>query len=261
MFWSGVAAAAAVLWVVTDGVPARAATAGDQHAAAVSGIERGRTAAPYARAQGLLTATSVCEAQRLKAAKAADPTLEISIPDEFNRPFPTFDACESHDAAWDVDALGPMQPIPFSHAHHAGMFEIPCLYCHTGTDRSRTAGMPSVEVCMGCHASFPNEYDELEGIQILKQHWEEQTSVPWEQIHRLPEHTQFRHNRHISAGIDCNTCHGSAAEPVEGADKLRLVPDTKWWVYGLPTQKLEMGWCIKCHRQNGASQDCLTCHH
>ena len=52
-----------------------------------------------------------------------------------------------------------------------------------------------------------------------------------------------------------------AAEPVEGSHKLRLVPDTKWWFYGLPAQKLEMGWCIKCHRQNGASQDCLTCHY
>ena len=42
-----------------------------------------------------------------------------------------------------------------------------------------------------------------------------------------------------------------------------LVPDTQWWFYGLPTAKLEMGWCIQCHRDNNqqATQDCLACHY
>ena len=44
-------------------------------------------------------------------------------------------------------------------------------------------------------------------------------------------------------------------------DKVHLTPDTKWWPWLLPTQKLEMGWCIQCHRLNGASQDCVTCHY
>jgi len=256
--WIGVAAVVvAIGWGIEP--PARAA--GDEHAAPLSGIDRDRTADPLAHAEGVQVATSVCEAQRLKAAKAENPDLEIEIPSEFDRDFPSLNACDSHEAAWDASAPGPKQPIPFSHAHHAGMYQIQCLYCHTGTDRSMAAGMPSLSLCMGCHANFPQEYDQLEGIQILKQHWADQTAVPWQQIHRLPEHVQFRHNRHIAAGFDCNTCHGSAAEPVEAADKLHLVPDTKWWAYGLPTKKLEMGWCIKCHRQNGASQDCLTCHY
>jgi len=258
LVWTGVAAVAALVWAAAD-VPAGAA--GDEHAAQLTGTDRDRVADPLAHAEGVQVATSVCDAQRLKAAKAKYPDLEISIPEEFDRDFPSLDACQSHAAAWADDAEGPKQPIPFSHAHHAGKFQIPCLYCHTGTDRSPAAGMPSVEVCMGCHANFPQEYDELEGIRILKQHWADKTSIPWEQIHRLPEYVQFRHNRHIAAGFDCNTCHGSASEPVQGADRLRLVPDTKWWFYGLPTHKLEMGWCVKCHRQNGASQDCLTCHY
>jgi hypothetical protein len=255
----GVAAVASALWLAVEG-PARA-EGGGAHPVEVSGIDRGRTSDPFARSAGEQVATSVCEAQRLKAAKARNPELQISIPPEFDRDFPSLSACESHEAAWDASAPGPNQPIPFSHAHHAGKFQIDCLYCHSGTDRSQAAGMPSVELCMGCHANFPKEYDELEGIRILKEHWDEKTSVPWEQIHRVPEHVQFRHNRHIAAGLDCNTCHGSAEQPVEASEKLYLVPDTKWWFYGLPTQKLEMGWCIKCHRQNGASQDCLTCHY
>jgi hypothetical protein len=206
-----------------------------------------------------LVATSVCEAQRLKARKADDPRTSIEIPKEFDKLWPSLSACESHDATWDEDAEGPMQPIPFSHAHHAGEFEIDCQYCHSATDRSRSAGMPSVEVCMGCHQMFPREYDELEGIQILKQHWAEKQPIVWKQIHRLPEHVKFRHNRHIQAGVDCQECHG----PVEEIDKMHMVEDTKWWFYGLPTEKLEMGWCIQCHRDNNqqATQDCLACHY
>ncbi len=121
---------------------------------------------------------------------------------------------------------------------------------------------------MGCHAQFPAEYDQLEGIRILKQHAgllpfegedapREPSSIPWAQIHRLPEYVKFQHQAHVRAGFECQTCHG----PVEDLDKLYMTPDTKFWQYGLPTQKLEMGWCVMCHRDNGASQDCLTCHY
>ena len=162
------------------------------------------------------------------------------------------------EAALDEDSPGPVQPIPFSHKHHTGEWGIDCQYCHSGTDRSPAAGVPSVEVCMGCHSQFPASYDELEGIRILKKHWEEQRPIEWNQIYRLPEHVKFRHNRHVAAGLECQRCHG----PVEKIDKLYLVPDTFWW-YGVPVKKPEMGWCIECHRSNDhqASQDCLTCHY
>ena len=205
----------------------------------------------------VLVANSVCAAQELKARRAEDPHLSIEIPPEYDRPFPSLEACRSEGAAWDETAPGPRQPIPFSHAHHAGRFQIECLYCHSGTDRSRMAGMPSVELCMGCHANFPAEYDELEGIRILKQHWEDREPIEWAQIHRLPEHVKFRHNRHVAAGVDCQTCHGAIQE----MHKVYLVPDTNWWHYGMPAQKLEMGWCVQCHNENAASVDCLTCHY
>jgi hypothetical protein len=205
-----------------------------------------------------LVAGSVCEAQKLKAMKAEDPHVQIEIPKEFDKPFPSLSACLAHDAAWDPEAPGPKQPIPFSHKHHAGEMGIDCQYCHSGTDRSQAAGVPSVETCMGCHGQFPAEYDEMEGIQILKQHWEAKEPIEWKQIHRLPEHVQFRHNRHIQAGIDCQRCHGQ----VEDMDKVYMTPDDSWW-YLVPVAKLEMGWCIQCHRENGqqASQDCLRCHY
>ena len=221
-------------------------------AAGVAGLVGDR-----AVAEPTLVATSVCEAHELRARKAEDPELAIEIPPAFDLPWPTRAACLSHSAAEDPETPGPVQPIPFSHKHHAGSFGIDCQYCHSGTDRSRAAGVPSVELCMGCHSQFPAEYDQLEGVQILKQHWDEKRPIEWVQIHRLPEHVKFQHQAHVRAGFDCQTCHG----PVEELDKLYLVPDTRWWQYGLPTQKLEMGWCVMCHRDNGASQDCLTCHY
>jgi hypothetical protein len=206
---------------------------------------------------GVLRAGSVCEAHELKARKAADPHLEIEIPSEFDTPWPTLEACRSHAAAGDPDTPGPLQPIQFSHKHHAGLYEIDCQYCHSGTDRSPAAGVPSVQLCMGCHAQFPPSYDELEGIRTLKDHWEGQEPIEWVQIHRLPEYVQFQHRAHVQAGFECQTCHG----PVEQMDKLYLSDDTIWWPWLLPSAKLEMGWCINCHRENGATQDCYACHY
>jgi len=218
----------------------------------------GSADAPEAGAAEKLVATSVCEAHELKARAEREPGLEIEIPSEFDQIWPTAEACRSYVAASDPAAPGPLQPIPFSHKHHAGTYEMECQYCHSNTDASPSAGVPSVELCMGCHSQFPPSYDsEFEGIRVLKQHWEEKRPIEWEQVYRLPEHVQFRHNAHVRAGFDCQTCHG----PVEEMDKLYMTEETHWWPWLVPTSKPEMGWCIECHRQNGASQDCYVCHY
>ncbi len=205
----------------------------------------------------VLRATSVCDAHELRALQEEDPDLQIEIPEEFDKEWPSRAACLSHAAAEDPDTPGPVQPIQFSHKHHAGLYEIDCYYCHTGTDESPAAGVPSVELCMGCHKQFPASYDELEGIRTLKDHWERREPIEWVQIHRLPEHVQFQHRAHIRAGVECAECHGK----VEEMDKVYLVEDTIWWPWALPAQKLEMGWCIQCHRENEVTQDCYACHY
>lgn len=235
-------------------VAAPIALAGIGIALVAAGFLSGRADAD---SHGKLRAGSVCEAQELKQRQAEEPGLEIEIPSEFDKLWPTLEACRSHAAAEDPDTPGPVQPLQFSHKHHAGLYEMECMYCHSGTDRSQAAGVPSVELCMGCHAQFPAEYDELEGIRTLKDHWERKAPIEWEQVYRLPEHAQFRHNRHIQAGFECQQCHGA----VEEMDKVHLIEDTHYWPWLLPTKTLEMGWCIDCHRQNGASQDCYTCHY
>ena len=51
----------------------------------------------------------------------------------------------------------PEQPIYYSHKVHAGVNQINCQYCHTGTYQGKQATLPSVNVCMNCHMAI-NEY-------------------------------------------------------------------------------------------------------
>ncbi len=125
----------------------------------------------------------------------------------------------------------PEQPIPFSHQRHAGQFQIPCLYCHGSAEYAEFASVPGLETCMNCHTMvLPNS----PWIQQVKKAYDEKKPIAWVKVHVLPDFVYFNHSRHVSAGVQCQTCHG----PVETMEK----------VYQF--SKLNMGWCIDCHRNN-----------
>ena len=137
----------------------------------------------------------------------------------------------------------PEQPIEFSHTIHAGDYEIPCLYCHTEARRSPSAGVPSVNKCMGCHAIVATDSPL---VREVARHYENAEPIPWIKVHDLPDFVHFPHNRHVAAGLDCQECHGS----VETMDRVtRMAPN-------------EMGQCLTCHRDMEVEHgiDCLTCH-
>jgi hypothetical protein len=142
----------------------------------------------------------------------------------------------------------PVQPIAFYHNVHAGDNQIPCLYCHTNAERSQTAGIPSVQTCVGCHvpgsAAIPPAQAQLgfpaadrdptwnaEAAKLVG-FWQRQESIPWVRVHQLPTHVQFPHMSHVRAGLQCQTCHGPVQEMEE--------------VYQFSS--LQMGWCVDCHR-------------
>lgn len=125
---------------------------------------------------------------------------------------------------------GPAQPIAFSHRLHAGQYQIDCLYCHTGTDLSPVATIPSVEECMGCHRVVQTQRPE---VQKLAGYASRQEPIPWVRVHHLPEFVQFDHGRHVRAGVECQECHG----PVEEMEV----------VYQYSS--LRMGWCLNCHSE------------
>ena len=128
----------------------------------------------------------------------------------------------------------PDQPIKFSHAVHAGQNQIDCLYCHSSAEYGKSAGIPSVNVCLNCHMIVRegNRSGRFEINKIFAA-LEKKQPVEWIRVYNLPDHAFFSHAQHVGAGkLDCMTCHGD----VKQMDRVIQVPD------------LSMGWCVNCHR-------------
>ena len=121
------------------------------------------------------------------------------------------------------------QPIPYSHALHAGTLKIPCLHCHSGATRSRMAGVPAVSVCMSCHQVTRTERP---AIQLLAELQRTGKVLAWNRVHSLPDHVYFDHRPHVGAGIACQTCHGEIQ--TLSVVSLRM--------------SMRMGNCLGCHR-------------
>lgn len=146
-------------------------------------------------------------------------------------------------------AYAPEQPIAYSHALHAGKYQIDCLHCHFGAERSRHAGVPPAQACMNCHSQVKRDSPEVQKISAAM---ETGKPIMWVRVHRFPDHAFFDHSRHVvEAGIRCQTCHG----PVETMTRVHQV------------ESMSMGFCLDCHRKseqsgNGfkPSTDCIACH-
>ncbi len=130
----------------------------------------------------------------------------------------------------------PSQPIKFSHELHAGINQINCLYCHSSAEKSKVAGIPSVNTCMNCHKGVQAGQSDEGTAEIAKllEHYNNNKPIEWTKIHNLPDHVYFNHAQHVAVGkIECQTCHGQIQEMEE--------------VYQFSS--LSMGWCINCHRE------------
>lgn len=159
----------------------------------------------------------------------------------------------------------PKQPIPFSHKLHAGDNGIPCLYCHSAADKSKSASVPPVNVCMNCHSVVKTDSP---FIKQVKEHYDKNIPIEWIKVHDLPDHANFNHKRHVAKGVACETCHGNVK-------KMDVIEQD---------QPLTMGWCLDCHRGKTAPEhlmrapentprnsgieagsvaptSCYTCHH
>ncbi len=125
----------------------------------------------------------------------------------------------------------PRQPIAFSHKIHAGQYEIDCQYCHTGVRKSKSANIPSANICMNCHGEIKKDSKEIQKIYTAV---EKNRPIEWVRVHNLPDLAYFNHSQHVAVGgLECQTCHG----PIE---EMEVVAQYS---------KLTMGWCINCHRE------------
>jgi hypothetical protein len=123
----------------------------------------------------------------------------------------------------------PTQPIPYSHALHAGELGIDCRYCHRTVEEAAHAAVPSTETCMNCHSKVKTTSPKLEP---LRESWSKGTSLEWTKVHDLPDYVYFNHSAHVRRGIGCVSCHGRI-------DQMPVVTQEK---------PLSMGWCLDCHR-------------
>ncbi|MCC2547047.1 c-type cytochrome [Hymenobacter sp. BT175] len=125
----------------------------------------------------------------------------------------------------------PTQPIAFSHKLHAGEHQINCAYCHTSVYKSKSANIPSANICMNCHSQIKTESPEIKKIYRAI---ERKQPIQWVRIHNLPDLAYFNHAQHTQVGgIECQTCHG----PIQNMEVV--------YQYS----PLTMGWCINCHRE------------
>ncbi|KAA3650241.1 MAG: cytochrome C [Bacteroidetes bacterium] len=152
------------------------------------------------------------------------------------------------DAAVDIGiytGYQPEQPIKFSHKLHAGTNGIDCNYCHSSASFSKSAGIPSPNLCMNCHTyiqegpqygkeEIAKIYAALDFDPVTKKYGTNQKPIKWVKVHNLPDHVYFNHSQHVTVGkIACQKCHG----PVEE------------FTVGKQHESLTMGWCIDCHRE------------
>ncbi len=136
------------------------------------------------------------------------------------------------------------QPIAFNHKIHAGEMKIDCSHCHQGVETAVFATLPKAEVCLGCHAAPVSEKPEEAKV---REYGEGKGEIPWVRLTRMPDHVYFSHQRHVTFGkISCEECHGKMEE--------RVRPPT-----AAPVE-LSMNDCLECHRRQGASVDCVSCH-
>lgn len=123
----------------------------------------------------------------------------------------------------------PAQPVPYSHALHAGELGIDCRYCHTVADNAAHVGIPPTATCMNCHTQIAA--DSLKLLPV-RESAASGNPVRWVRVHDLPDYVYFDHSAHVLRGVGCVSCHGRV-------DRMEQVSQV---------ERLSMGWCLECHR-------------
>ncbi len=130
-------------------------------------------------------------------------------------------------------AISVVQPVPFSHQHHAGILGIDCRYCHTSVEHSSFAGIPPTKTCMNCHSQI---WVGSEMLEPVRESYRTGQSLHWHRVYNLPGFVYFDHSIHVQKGVGCSSCHGRV--------------DQMPFTYQVPT--LLMEWCLDCHRNPAA---------
>jgi hypothetical protein len=123
----------------------------------------------------------------------------------------------------------PLQPVNFSHAVHVDQLGMDCRYCHSAVEQAWYSNIPASSTCMNCHNQVLKEDARLAQVRESAASGH---SIPWVQIHRLPDFAYFNHSVHVNRGVSCVSCHARI-------DLMDVV---------YHAQPLSMAFCLDCHR-------------
>ena len=124
----------------------------------------------------------------------------------------------------------PTQPVPFSHALHAGELGLDCRYCHNTVEYAAVAAIPPTFTCMNCHQRIRPDSRYLLPV---RESWATGKPMEWVRVHNLPDFVYFNHSAHVQRGVGCVSCHGRI-------DQMPVV---------YQHEELSMSWCLDCHRE------------
>ena len=102
-----------------------------------------------------------------------------------------------------------VQPVQFDHRHHVADVGIDCRYCHQTVEKAASAGYPPTQLCLNCHSQVWNKSPLLD---VVRQSYFTNKSIPWKRVHRLPDFAYFNHSIHVNKGVGCESCHGRVDE-------------------------------------------------
>jgi len=110
---------------------------------------------------------------------------------------------------------------PLQFSHRQHVLQnISCARCHQVTDT-----LPEISTCAPCHPD----------MATVK-------SVSWQKVYRVAPDIIFSHKEHTE--FSCATCH-------------QQMTSAKRWIH---ERRFPMDFCMECHAQRGAKNECRTCH-
>ena len=120
--------------------------------------------------------------------------------------------------------------------------KLPCQTCHANPAPGNQMTFPPTSTCMSCHASIAADRP---AIKTLAEYASNNKPVPWVRVYKVMPGVTWTHAKHLQAGVQCQTCHGTVTELETMSQQ---------------TSVTGMASCMSCHETRGAKTGCVTCH-
>ena len=136
------------------------------------------------------------------------------------------------------------QPVAFNHRKHTQDLQLTCEFCHPYVTTGAHPGLPGNATCSMCHSAPLGDSKEAARLTEILSRGD---SLQFRKLFRLASHVKYTHRRHVGiAQLECQQCHGGIAETER--------PPAR------PLVKIDMDFCLDCHRASEQSLDCVACH-